>query len=354
MSPRLTDWSLAYGVALAFASGLVSLVSGRPEDWWVFALHGVVGLWLLPLTLIKLWRVWPRLSDTRCWDRRTVFGLLTTLLVLLALGTGLWWTTGGTLVVAGYNLLNWHIVFGLVLVVGVSAHMIARARPLRKRDVQGRRQLLRLGAIVAGGALAWLAKDGLVRAADTPASARRFTGSREIGSFGGNGAFPYVSWMADQPHPVEISRWRLRITGAVAHPYTLRYDDLQQFADELEATLDCTGGFFSTQRWRGAMIGRLLDRAEPLAGARWVSFVSVTGYRWSIPLDEARTALLATQLEGAPLAHGHGALARLVAPGRRGFEWVKWVEQIEVRREADPGQLVAIYASGFTQVGSGE
>jgi Oxidoreductase molybdopterin binding domain len=35
---------------------------------------------------------------------------------------------------------------------------------------------------------------------------------------------------------------------------------------------------------------------------------------------------------GRPLAAGHGFPARLVAPGRRGFWWVKWVVSIEVDR----------------------
>ena len=35
-------------------------------------------------------------------------------------------------------------------------------------------------------------------------------------------------------------------------------------------------------------------------------------------------------MDGRPLSHGHGFPARLVAPGRRGFWWVKWVTDIEV------------------------
>jgi len=42
-------------------------------------------------------------------------------------------------------------------------------------------------------------------------------------------------------------------------------------------------------------------------------------------------ALLATRAGGAPLSVGHGFPARLVAPGRRGFWWVKWVDRIELR-----------------------
>jgi DMSO/TMAO reductase YedYZ molybdopterin-dependent catalytic subunit len=91
-----------------------------------------------------------------------------------------------------------------------------------------------------------------------------------------------------------------------------------------------------------------------MPGAGWVSFVSVTGYRWSLPLDEARTALLATGVGDETLAHAHGAPARLVAPNRRGFQWVKWVVRLEVLTAPDLGQIVAIHTSSFTPEGRGE
>ena len=40
--------------------------------------------------------------------------------------------------------------------------------------------------------------------------------------------------------------------------------------------------------------------------------------------------LLATHVGDEPLSPGHGAPVRLVAPGRRGFQWVKWIDRIEV------------------------
>jgi DMSO/TMAO reductase YedYZ molybdopterin-dependent catalytic subunit len=88
--------------------------------------------------------------------------------------------------------------------------------------------------------------------------------------------------------------------------------------------------------------------------AQYVSFVSVTGYRWSLPLAEARSALLATGVGGAALSHDHGAPARPVAPGRRGFEWVKWVVRITVLTAPDPGQILSIFTSNFTPAGRGE
>jgi len=40
-------------------------------------------------------------------------------------------------------------------------------------------------------------------------------------------------------------------------------------------------------------------------------------------------------MAGVALAPGHGAPARLVAPGRRGFWWVKWVASIETVTGSD-------------------
>src|SRR5215217_4040141 len=97
MTPRFTDWSLALAVGVAFGSGITSLVSGRPEHWPVFALHGAAGLWLLLLLWGKIRRVLPRLMSPQRWDRATVLGAAALLAVALALGSGVWWVFGGNL-----------------------------------------------------------------------------------------------------------------------------------------------------------------------------------------------------------------------------------------------------------------
>jgi DMSO/TMAO reductase YedYZ molybdopterin-dependent catalytic subunit len=353
MSPRLTDWSIAIAAGLAFTTGMVSLVSGHSQEWFIFALHGVAGFWLLSILWGKLRRVWPRLIHPKRWDRRTVFGLLALLLVTSALGSGIWWVAGGELYVAGFNLLNWHIILGLVLTAIIVFHMFARAKRLRKRDVVGRRQALHLGALLVGSVALWPAQQLTKGALNLSGARQRFTGSRESGSYAGN-AFPTSSWVADQPRPIDAQAWRLSLGGAVATPRDFSYDELAAGGDELEATLDCTGGFYSTQRWRGTRIGRLLDLAVLHKDARYVSFISVTSYRWSLPLEEARAALLATHIEDEPLSHEHGFPLRLVAPGRRGFEWVKWIKQIEVLAEPDAGEVVSIFSSSFTEAGRGK
>ncbi len=353
MSPRLTDWSIALAAVLAFTLGIISLVSGLPQEWFIFALHGIAGLWLLLLLWGKLRRVWSRLIHPRRWDRRTVFGVLALLFVTLALGSGIWWAGGGEWDFAGLNLLNWHIALGFVLTAAIVIHMFARAKRLRKRDIAGRRKALHFSALLLGGIAIWPGQQFAERVLKLPGASRRFTGSRESGSYAGN-AFPTSSWVADAPHPIDAQTWRLTLGGAVSAPRDFSYDELLATKDELEATLDCTGGFYSTQRWRGIRIGRLLDQVAIHTDARYVSFISVTSYRWSLPLEEARTALLATHIDEEPLSHEHGFPFRLVAPGHRGFEWVKWITRIEVLTATDPGQLLSIFTSSFTDAGRGQ
>jgi len=70
-------------------------------------------------------------------------------------------------------------------------------------------------------------------------------------------------------------------------------------------------------------------------------------------LDDAR-ALLATHIDEELLSHDHGFPLRLVAPGHRGFEWVKWITSIEVLAAPDLEQEVSIFTSSFTYAWRGK
>jgi DMSO/TMAO reductase YedYZ molybdopterin-dependent catalytic subunit len=45
---------------------------------------------------------------------------------------------------------------------------------------------------------------------------------------------------------------------------------------------------------------------------------------------------------------------RLVAPGSRGFQWVKWVQRIEVLEDPDYGAPASTLWSSFTRAGRGD
>jgi len=351
--PRLVDWSLFALVALAATTGLTSFWVGHPSDAALFWVHAVAGLSIPPLLVVKFRRVAGRVRDRRAWDRATPLSIALAAVAVTAAATGVAWAVGVAVPLGFWTLLNLHILFGLLLVPLLLAHLRARYRPLRRTDFRERRIAVQYAGIVAAAGVTAALLRGIATLLETPAATRRFTGSRALDDAVD---LPVTSWVADDPEPVDPATWTLSVRGLVARPLELGIDDLDATA-ERRALLDCTSGWYAERDWRGVRLGDVLQEAgvdgegsgTPRAadGAAWVTVRSVTGYRWSLPLDEARGALLATHLSSERLDHGHGYPIRLVAPGRRGFQWVKWVDSIEVRRRPDPRQWVEIFVSGF-------
>lgn len=351
MTARGTDWSLALVVALLFASGLGTWFAGDRGDAWIFAAHGIAAGALAFLVVWKLRRVWRRLVDPARRDRRTVYGAVALGLVAATLLSGWLWSGAGRLDLAGYSVLVWHGALGGVLTAAVATHLAMRAKRPRRRDLTDRRQFLQAAGIGLAGLVIWRVQRPVASLLGLPGADRRFTGSYESGSYAAN-AFPSTSWVADSPRELAAEGWRLRVRGAVSRPLELRLAAVDG-TDELEATLDCTGGFYSAHGWRGTTLARLLERAGPDPEAGHVSVISRTGYRWSFSRSEAERFLLATRVDGEPLSHGHGGPARLIAPGRRGFQWVKWVDAIEAAVEPDRAAPASTVWSSFTDVGRG-
>lgn len=336
MNHRLVDWLLLVFVLFEVLSGLFTFLIGKPEGRWYFVLHAVVGL---SLTGLLYWKM-ARGSSERL-RRMPLLSLLVFLLAALAIGTGMTWVSFQ--VPTGYpNGMILHVTAGLLLLLFLSIHAGMRRLPLRRQDVLSRRNLL---------ASLWLAVLGLGiygiqhqagRRLGLKGAERRFTGSRLV-----EGQLPVTMWMFDKVPEIDLQQWRLQIYGEVDVDTSLSLKDIQSLPTvSARHTLDCTGGWYKPVDWEGIAVSSLLDGAGIKDSARFVSFESVTGYRWSLPIDEARGALLALRQDGTPLSAAHGAPLRLVAPGRRGFQWVKWVKALQVLPSPDLGQWGAIFASG--------
>jgi DMSO/TMAO reductase YedYZ molybdopterin-dependent catalytic subunit len=329
----VTDWGLAALIAALIVTGFLTLFAGSPNAAWIIEVHDACGIAIAVLVVIKLRRVWPRLRPgTARFDQRAA-GIGAAGAVVCCLLAGFLWAAGATIAPAGYSLLSWHYALGALLAVVVVVHTMVRAKRLRRRDLVGRRQFLAATGVAAVAVVGWRAQRPFETLLTLKGARRRFTGSYEAGSFSGNG-FPSTSWVADNPGPIDPVAYHLTVSGLTGRPRVFSLGDLPAI-DELVATLDCTGGFYSTQRWRGVRVGRLLDLAGAEPAARHVSIASVTGYRWSFDIDDARGLLLATRVTGMPLSHDHGAPVRLVVPGARGYQWVKWVTHVELRRDPD-------------------
>jgi DMSO/TMAO reductase YedYZ molybdopterin-dependent catalytic subunit len=322
-------------VVVEALSGFGGMTGGRLDQAWRLWLHGVGGCAILALLGWKaavILGAWRRPRRRAVAPARVAFGILLALF-LGTLATGFAWTAVGRVVWLGYSLMTVHLALALASLPLFLAHAWRMRYVFRVPDAAGRRAFLRLGLALAGGVALRQGTAVGAQAAALPGAGRRFTGSYQVGS--ADGRFPTVSWLFDAPDPIDVASWRLGVAGAVARPFTLTYAELVQSATDTQiATIDCTGGWWSRQEWRGVRLARLLDRAEVSPGARSVVVESVSGYSRRFDLREARAFLLAIAVGGRPLPHGHGFPARLVAPSHRGYDWVKWIAGLRV--EATP------------------
>nr|WP_240894906.1 molybdopterin-dependent oxidoreductase [Kineococcus siccus] len=244
--------------------------------------------------------------------------LATTLLTGLASATGL--VTG----VGNLGILWLHIAGALVVLPLVHWHALARPTRPRRTDLS-RRTALRAGVLGAVSVAGLGGTEVAVAALELPGARRRFTGSVETGRLV-PALLPPTSWLDDRAPTVDAGPWRLAVADAAGTSH-LALGELAAFSTTRRVTLDCTSGWYSEQDWTGVPLSALLpDRGS----ARSVLVTSRTGYSARLPLTDLDRLLLATAVGGAPLSALHGFPARLVAPGRRGFWWVKWVDRVEL------------------------
>ena len=308
---RRTNLALLVLIVGAFASGVLMWTVGSGWTRWPTVVHGLVGVAIVAMA------PWKSVVSRRGLRRRGGGGALPSLglalAVVVALVSGFVHRTGGR--GAGPVLvMQIHVGAALAALPLALWHVGSRRVRPRAADVE-RRTVLR-GALLVGASTA-------VTLA-VPHAGRAPTRSLERGSFR-PAAMPVTQWLLDSVPMVDSDAWRLRVGARL----WLR-DDLERLADdEILATLDCTGGWFANQRGRGVRLDRLLVASDVRSG-RSIEVRSVTGYTRRFPHDDAPSLVLATGVGGKALSVGHGFPARLVAPGRRCFWWVKWVGEIDV------------------------
>ncbi|HKC19366.1 MAG TPA: molybdopterin-dependent oxidoreductase [Candidatus Dormibacteraeota bacterium] len=310
-----TNLALLLLLAVAFVTGWLAFSFATAPARWSLVAHATTGvaiLMLLPWKSMIARRGMRRARPGR-WAS-IAFGVL----VVVSLVAGLAHSMGLQFI-GPLTAMDFHVGAALVAVPFAVWHVAARRIRLRPADAS-RRQFLRGGAVLGAAALAYGASELAVRAAALPGSHRRFTGSYEAGSFDPP-QMPVSSWMFDAVPRVDQSAWTLR-----AGDRSWTYDELSTFDDRTVATLDCTGGFYSTQEWSGVRLDRLIDAA----GGASIRVVSRSGYDRRFPIEDASRLLIATRMGGQPLDADHGYPARVVAPDRRGFWWVKWLVRIDV------------------------
>lgn len=328
MAGRRTNLALLGLLAGAFVTGWLAFGVGvDPPGSWVAVAHGALGLAML---LLAPWKSLIVRRGLRRGRSGTTVSLLLSVLVVIAVASGLGHASGLLVRLGPVTAMQLH-VGSAILAIPVALWHVRDRRTWPRRQDLSRRNALRALGVLGGGLAAVVLTEGMWRLAGTLGAGRRFTGSHEVPEGAG---LPVTQWLDDRVPRLDAAAWRLTVRDQ-AGERVLSLPELSPLM-RVETVIDCTGGWYARREWSGIPLDRL---AQPSPDDRSVFVRSVTGYGRRFPLSDLPRLLLATHLEGEPLPVGNGFPARLVAPGRRGFWWVKWVVEIETDRRRWWAQL---------------
>jgi len=151
-------------------------------------------------------------------------------------------------------------------------------------------------------------------------------------------------YAVNPPFPTfDPATWRLRIDGLVREPVELTAAELRGLprADQVSDFHCVTGWSVYDVRWGGVRFDTLLEAAGGVRpGARAIDVVSAEEpYVDTLTLEQLRVpdAMLAYDMDGAPLTREHGAPVRVVMPRMYGYKGVKWVARLHVTDRVEPG-----------------
>ncbi|MBM6403365.1 molybdopterin-dependent oxidoreductase [Phycicoccus sp. CSK15P-2] len=312
-------------------------------------LHVASGTAAVPLILVKLWSVFPRLVERPPLDpRRLALHLLERGSVLLLVGAGVFqlvtglansaqwypWSFG---FISAHYAMAWVAIGSVVVHVAVKLPVVREAfgAPLETRPATpgapSRRTLLRttwLSAAVAVVATTSVGVPGLRRVAVL--AVRSGEGPQGV-PVNRSAVGAQVVDVIDDPG------WRLRVTGPDGM-VELSLEDLRAMPQrEAVLPIACVEGWSADGTWGGVSVLDVVARVGGTAQDDVVvrSLQARGGYREStLPAAWVGEpdSLLALTLGGEPLHPDHGYPCRLIAPARPGVLQTKWLGEVEVVR----------------------
>jgi DMSO/TMAO reductase YedYZ molybdopterin-dependent catalytic subunit len=136
------------------------------------------------------------------------------------------------------------------------------------------------------------------------------------------------------PQHVNISDYRLTVTGLVSKTDVYTYDEVRERYPHYTkvVTLFCVEGWDATILWEGVQVRDLIRHAGPDPRANTVVFTAHDGYTTSFPLDYLmnRDIVMAYGMNNVTLPAERGYPFQLVAEDKWGYKWIKWIEKIEL------------------------
>jgi hypothetical protein len=365
VAARVGLWlGICFGIC--FLTGLVShyaQAASQPVPFptspsWGYrvtqGLHVTSGVAAIPLLLVKLWTVYPRLftrPPVRDPRRLVLFvaekGSIAVLVAsgIFQLVTGLanstQWYPWAFSFRAVHYAVAWVAIGALVLHVAVKLPVIRDALGADVDDTTHDRP----GATAPGT----LSRRGLLRTTWLASAVAVLTTAgatvpllRRVSVFGvttgdGPGGVPINRTAAEAGATAAATSASYRLVVAYGdRSVELSREDLLAMPQATETLpIACVEGWSASGDWTGVRVRDLLD----LVGAPTGKDVFVSSLQtryafgrstlWSNFVDDPRT-LLALGLDGEPLSLDHGYPCRVIAPNRPGVRQTKWVSRIEV------------------------
>jgi DMSO/TMAO reductase YedYZ molybdopterin-dependent catalytic subunit len=350
---------LALGVAVAvcFLTGLISHFIQHPQPWffwpthpvWLYrmtqGLHVISGIAAIPLLVVKLWSVWPKLFErpilggpVRQLERLSILVLVASMLFQLSTGllnTAQWYAFEFFFTTAHYAMA-WVAAGAVVVHIGVKLPAIRRALgeplddaaaggsvgPSRRTVLVGTGLAVALATVVtAGQTIPWLRKLSVLapRSGEGPQGVPVNRSAIAAG----------VIRRAKSPD------YRLTVTnGSTTRAFTI--GDLAAMPQAThQLPIACVEGWSANAEWTGVVLADLLAAvgASPDSDVRMISLEPPGPYsRTVLPSRHSRDSqtLIALRLNGEVLDLDHGYPCRLIAPSRPGVLQTKWLARIEV------------------------
>jgi DMSO/TMAO reductase YedYZ molybdopterin-dependent catalytic subunit len=139
---------------------------------------------------------------------------------------------------------------------------------------------------------------------------------------------------------VARAEYELAITGEIDAPRRWTFDALTALpVEEVVRDIHCVTKWSKLDTtWRGVSVDTLLDGADT-GPARHVVMRSYDGYTTNLPLADLTggKAWVTWEFESEPLDPEHGGPVRLLVPHLYFWKSAKWVTELELRSEDEPG-----------------
>ncbi len=141
------------------------------------------------------------------------------------------------------------------------------------------------------------------------------------------------------PQTINISDYRLKISGLVSSPREYTYDEVinNRPAVKKVVRLNCVEGWGVTLLWEGVVLKDLFTEAGIRPEAKTVIFHSQDGFTTSLPVDYFMNndIIMSFKMNEITIPSERGYPFMLVAENKWGYKWAKWITEIELSSDAN-------------------